>query len=76
MDSLPNKLSKLRLLCMKADIGYWGTKAQLKERLIKKGITGSVEPVENQFITMKVPDLILECKARGLTYSKYTILIF
>ena len=69
-------MSLLRLLCMNNRMGYGGTKEQLKEKLRKKGITGPLEPVKNQFITMKVPDLILECKARGLTYSKYTILIF
>ena len=72
-DNLPDNLNRLRQMCMELNIGYGGTKAQLKAKLRKRGIYGPVQKESKQFAEMKVPELVVECKSRGLTHSKYSI---
>ena len=70
MVELPDNLAILRQLCDEKKLAIRGTKKVLKERLIKNGVT-TYQPKEATFFDdLKRPELVLECKSRGLTHSK------
>ena len=70
--SLPDNLGILRELCLKNGLAYRGTKANIKERLVKHGILSYKihDDFHMDFDGMKLPELKLECKKRLLSHSK------
>ena len=53
LSNLPDNLAKLREICLKDKISYRGTKKQLKEKLIKNGITTYIEAVKKKQILLE-----------------------
>ena len=74
MEELPDTLNELKEICNKLSIKSWGTKLQIKKRIIAKRISSQPNSTTSEvdYTNMLVAELRSLCEKRELSKGKST----